>query len=278
MSSSLAKTKRRIRAVTGTRKLTGAMELIALAKLRRGLSEIEANRSFLKEFGISLARLALMEKERQDEKKHSGRRLLIAVYSDLGLCGPYNGDMDDFLERELGMGDLFYPIGDRSRSFLARKNPDIDETLPTLDLNARVEDCLAFAKALIAGYGKGNYSRVSIAYTHYVNSLRNVVLLDELLPLSFLGEAPVQELASPPELDLKAEKMLQVLLPSYLSSLIRARLLESSMSEQSARRLAMENANDNADELLEELNIAYNKARQAAITQEIVEVVAGSAH
>lgn len=276
MSTSLAKTKRRLRSIEGTRKLTKAMELIALAKLRKGLESIEGGRYFLLEFQKALATLQRMAGGEGMASPSKGKRLIVFLGSDLGLCGSYNVDLGKQLLSSARPGDLVYPIGSHASSFLEKSGLYKAEGLPTLTLDAHPEASFRFVEAAIAAMKEGAFAEIGIVYSHYVNSLKNLPLYERFYPLAELSDGKAEAGEVLPELDEDPSVLLEKLLLPYLSSLLSARIKESTIAEYSARRTAMETANDNADELIEELNVLYNKERQNAITQEIVEVVGGS--
>lgn len=277
MSTSLAKTKRRLRSVEGTRKLTKAMELIALAKLKKGLEGIEGGRYFLLEFQKALARLQKMAGEQGGNGVSAkGKRLIVFLGSDLGLCGPYNVDLGKQLLSVARPGDAIYPLGSHASSFVEKSGFAKAEGLPPLTLEASAESAFRFVEAALSAVAEGTYGEIGIVYSHYVNSLKNLPLYERVYPLAELASGKGSGEEIEPELDEDPQVLLERLLLPYLSSLLSARIRESTIAEYSARRTAMETANDNADELIQELNVLYNKERQNAITQEIVEVVGGS--
>ena len=281
MSSSLARTKRRIASIGNTRKLTRAMELIAMAKLRKGMDSLASRRLYLGEWrkALSLVKRQMAgdrEEEAKPENGGRGHRLVIAVYSDLGLCGPYNVDLGKQLLSVARSGDAIYPLGSHASSFVEKSGLAKAEGLPPLTLEASAESAFRFVEAALSAVDEGTYGEIGIVYSHYVNSLKNLPLYERVYPLAELAPEKNSREEIEPELDEDPQVLLEQLLLPYLSSLLSARIRESTIAEYSARRTAMETANDNADELIQELNVLYNKERQNAITQEIVEVVGGS--
>ena len=277
MSTSLAKIKRRLRSVEGTRKLTKAMERLALAKLKKGLECMMGRPYFLLEFQKALARLQKMAGEQGGNGASAkGKRLIVFLGSDLGLCGPYNVDLGKQLLSVARSGDAIYPLGSRASSFVEKSGLAKAEGLPPLTLEASAESAFRFVEAALSAMAEGTYGEIGIVYSHYVNSLKNLPLYERVYPLAELAPEKNSGEEIDPELDEDPQALLEQLLLPYLSSLLSARIRESTIAEYSARRTAMETANDNADELIQELNVLYNKERQNAITQEIVEVVGGS--
>ena len=277
MSTSLAKTKRRLRSIEGTRKITKAMELIALAKLKKGLERIEGGRYFLLEFSKTLSLLQRMERKKETEGSSlPGSRLIVFLGSDLGLCGSYNVDLGKELLRNAREGDAVYPVGGRAESFVTKCGLRLANGLPPLGLSGKIEEAVTFLEAALAAAKEGTYSEIGVVYSHYVNSLKNLPLYERIYPLPEPSRESLDGDGLRPELDEEPSALLDRLLLPYLSSLLAARIGESAIAECSARRTAMETANDNADELIQQLTVLYNKERQNAITQEIVEVVGGS--
>ena len=281
MSSSLARTKRRIASIGNTRKLTRAMELIAMAKLRKGMDSLASRRLYLGEWrkALSLVKRQMAgdrEEEAKPENGGRGHRLVIAVYSDLGLCGSYNGDMDALLAREVAEGDRLIVVGAKGDRLLRGGSYRGEEGFPPLSLRPKGDELYRFALHLKKEIDRGAISKAFLAATHYVNSLRNEARFEAIYPFD-VEEPPFPwESYAPPELDMDPRELYERLVPDYLASFLSERIEEAALSEQSARRTAMETATDNADELLDELELAYNKARQGSITQEIVEVVSGT--
>lgn len=275
MSQSLQKTKRRIVSIEGTRKLTGAMELIASSELRKLSSRVEHSRAYLEEFGKCLgkAKSAIKApKKAEEEAKENPPRLVLALFSDMGLCGAYNAEISAFMNEYMKKGNMLLCLGARSRTFDGKDIYEAPDFLPSLNAKSEGGEIAAFSKAVYEAFVFKRIASFEVVYSKYVNSLVNKVVSETLLPFPEI-KADADEA---PEFDMAPEKVYEALLSGYLTSLLSEKIAESRLSEASSRRKAMETANENADELLEELSIEYNKARQNAITQEIVEVVAGS--
>ncbi|MCR5078883.1 MAG: ATP synthase F1 subunit gamma [Bacilli bacterium] len=291
MAGNLTKTKRRIASIKSTKKITKAMEMVASVKLKRFKNAHENGIDYLKELEQEMGYLCHAEKEAiaksgkghishyQRENEDAKGNLYILVTSDLGLCAGYNSNLFRYFEEHFDKGkDTLAPIGNKGLTHYSREGDyQIDPFLSEIGLSVERNDVLARCDKIKKDFNRGKYKKVILVYTHYKNSISFIPTMETLLPLSIELEDKPYRVYAPELLEESPNKLLHRFLPSYLYAKIRATLVESQLSEQASRRNAMENANDNADELLNKLTIEYNKARQGAITQEITEVVSGSA-
>ena len=284
MSQGLSKTKRRIKAIEGTEKITKSMELIATAKVKRFLDENDRVAVYFKALDRLLSRLLKRLKELDislplTEEGSGDKDLYIVFSSDLGLCGGYNSELFAFAASTIPDDALIAPIGSKGRRRYERGGLDnLVLDYANLPLNSlRYEKVDEIAEELLGKFKEGQYKNIYLVRTEYKNSISFKPRVDRLFPLSMLEEEEVDETYQcPPLLDDDPGKMLDALLPLYSSFWLYSKFVDSQLAEQASRRAAMDGANDNADKLLEKLRIDYNKARQNAITQEITEVVAGS--
>jgi F-type H+-transporting ATPase subunit gamma len=285
--------KRRIRSVRNTRKITRAMELVAAAKLRRAQARIESMRPYAETMreliaGVSRAsgsvRLPLLEQREQVSSV-----LVVPMTGDRGLAGAFNAQVlrrSLAIERQLvgeGLSVQWLGVGKKGRSTLVfRRKPLVGDFVGFTDRPA-YSDAQAIAHRAAELFTTREVDRVVLVYNAYVSALTQQVTEQDLLPISAeilgAGEEEEQEAAAlrgdfifEPE----PEEILERLLPVYLESQVYRALLESAASEQGARMTAMRNASKNAGELIDRLTLQMNRARQAEITQEILEVVAGA--
>ena len=206
-------------------------------------------------------------------------RTCVVTGSCLHLVGPLGFSLDEKSLHRAGLGyweSLSVAVYENWEDFVEKNGLAKAEGLPPLTLEASAESAFRFVEAALSAVAEGTYGEIGIVYSHYVNSLKNLPLYERVYPLAELAPGKDSGEEIEPELDEDPQVLLEQLLLPYLSSLLSARIRESTIAEYSARRTAMETANDNADELIQELNVLYNKERQNAITQEIVEVVGGS--
>ncbi len=282
MSTSLAKTKRRISSIRSTEKTTKAMELIASVKVKRFRDAYEKGLQYSHEFRDLMGYLF---GESPELLSHYGREnegdlptLYLAIGSNMGLCGAYNNNIYKLIDKTVKENDYLAPIGNKLANHYLRSGRyknlimDFKELNSSLDFDTFHEDC----KRLKVAFNEKKYKDIVIIYTHYVNSISFMPLSYRLLPVQIGKKNWVNDSFCPPLIEEGAHEAIHRLMPEYLVSVLYSLLLESELSENASRRTAMDNANDNADDLLRKLNIEYNKARQNAITQEITEVVGGA--
>ncbi len=285
MSLGLNKTKRRIASVKSTQKITKAMGMIASVKLKRCKDRFDASelyRGRVRELISKCFYYAKNPSKRFTQAKEGAKgTLFIVITSNLGLCAGYNSNLLKYARTLIDPNnDGLLLVGEKGKHHFSRDEAFQESivNLSDIGLGASYRECFKFAFELMRIWEKARYEKIELIYTHYVNSLRFEPASARLLPISPEVELPDYEAYCPPIIEPKAEQVLNRLLPYYLAGSFYNYLSESELSEQSARRMAMDNANDNADELLDKLTIEYNKARQTAITQEIVEVVSGSSN
>lgn len=283
MARGLQATKRRIRSVSATRKITKAMELVATAKLKKTKDRLEGVKGYTDEVMDMVAHILSKAVDAESPyfvKNDSPATLYIVVTSSMGLCGGYNSNLLKYFMSEFNKAtDDVITIGLkgyvylRNREVKARKAYNDDST------GQEYYQAKVAAKEALHLYTQGHYGKVCLVYTRFVNSVTFQPVVATLLPVDKdqfnvkekEGKFKVDTLFEP-----DASSIINALIPMYFESTLYGRLVESHVSEQASRRLAMENASDNADEIIDKLLLDYNKARQAAITQEISEIVAGA--
>ena len=266
--------KARIRSVESTQKITKAMQLVAASKLKKQKQYMEENREYafyLKETVQSI----LSTIEVHDHPylvTHEGKTCTIVFTSDMGLCGGYNANVYRMLE-ECREDDIVM-IGGRGYGWIRTKSFHVIDT--HLDLEDECYSELSeVADKVLAMYTNGEIAKIRILYTRYVNPVTFTPVLVDLLPIVKEEREEEKGAKALTEFEPQGDQILNTLIPLYLRSLIYSYFLETKTSEQASRRMAMESATDNADELKETLELEFNQARQAAITQEITEIVGG---
>ena len=285
--------KRRVRSVSNTRKITKAMELVAAAKLRRAQARIEAMRPYadtMVELMAGTARASSSVRglpllQRREERNVA----IVPLTGDRGLAGAFNGQVlrrAIALERELSGGGRavrWLVAGKKGRSSLRFRRYDIDAAWTDFTDRPAYSDAQAIAHRLTELYSAGEIDRAVIVYNEFVSPLVQRVVARDVLPIDERllagggdddrrSDALRGDFIFEPE----PEQILQRLLPVYLETELYRALLESAASEHGARMTAMRNATKNAGELIDRLTLEMNRARQAEITQEILEVVAGA--
>ncbi len=286
--------KRRIRSVRNTRKITKAMELVAGARLRRAEARIQAMRPYadrMRELMIGTARAAgpLARHPLLEERAEVRRVVLIAVTGDRGLAGPFNTQVlrrAFALERELragGQEPVWCVVGKKGRSTLTFRRYELAGSWAGFTDRPAYTDAAAITRRVSELFTNGDADRVVLVYNRYISPLNQEVETLDLLPvprraLEEDGEKTAYEVALEGDFiyEPEPEEILARLLPTYVETTIYRALLESAASELGARMTAMRNASKNAEELIDRLTLDMNRARQAEITQEILEVVGGA--
>lgn len=287
--------KRRVDSVRNTRKITRAMELVASAKLRRSQERIEALRPYAAGMrrlmnqaakrSTGLAKLPLLEDRTEIENA-----TVVTVTGDRGLAGAFNVNIirrgyqaaDEL--REAGAADVdFIAIGKKGAGTLRFRGVPIDRTFEGFSSEPTFADASQVAEHLVERFISGETDRVLLVYNAFKSVLEQKVTVEQLLPVERRtveeqDEETVElfQERSLADFEPSAEVLLEALLPTYVDTTIYRALVESAAAENAARRNAMRNATDNAGQLIGDLTLAMNRARQAAITQEILEVVAGA--
>ena len=288
--------KRRIRSVRNTRKITKAMELVAGARLRRAEARIQAMRPYAERMrelmigtaraaGPSSARLPLLQ-EREDGRTTG----VLAITGDRGLAGPFNSQIlrrAFALEREArggGQDVRWLVVGKKGRSTLTFRRYDLSGDWAGFTDRPAYSDAAAVAHRVVELFIGGELDRVVLVYNRYYSPLTQKVETIDLLPIPRSALEEGEDEKTPLEIALEGdiiyepepEEILERLLPAYVETTVYRALLESAASELGARMTAMRNASKNANELIDRLTLDMNRARQAEITQEILEVVAGA--
>jgi F-type H+-transporting ATPase subunit gamma len=289
--------KRRIRSVRNTRKITKAFELVAGARLRRAEARIQAMRPYaerMRELMIGTARAAGPSSSRLPllEQREDGRTVgIVAVTGDRGLAGPFNSQIlrrAFELEREIrgdGKETRWLAVGKKGRSTLTFRRYDVTADWTGFTDRPAYSDAAAIAHRVVELFVQREVDSVRLVYNRYYSPLTQKVETIDLLPIPrAMLEEGEDEPKSPYEIALEGdiiyepepEQILERLLPTYVETTVYRALLESAASELGARMTAMRNASKNASELIDRLTLDMNRARQAEITQEILEVVAGA--
>lgn len=278
MSQGLTKTKRRIQSVTSTKKITKAMNLVATVKLKRwknNMDNIISYLSVMEEIISSCVGSVSSESELPEFQKYPNAKgnLYVVVSSTLGLCGGYNYNLFRFVNSIITKDDKILVIGTKGFSRLSREEFDVDDNYVLFLDKFDYQKVSTLKDDLLDLYKSGNYKSVKMITTTYKNSLTFIPREINIFPLENLtkNESDDSVIFEPSK-----KEVISLIIPKYLETLIYGHLTEAMVCEQASRRNAMDNATDNAEELLDKLKIEFNKARQASITQEITEVVGGS--
>jgi len=283
--------KRRIRSIRNTRKITKAMELVASARLRRAQARIEAMRPYadrMTELMVGTARASTsLQGLTLLQRREVKRAAIVPLTGDRGLAGAFNAQVLRHafaLERQLsaeGVETRWLVAGKKGRSSLTFRRYEIDQSWIGFSDRPVYHDAQAIARKAAELYENGEVDRVVIVYNEFVSALVQRVVERDLLPipeeaLDREGDEAEQAQLGDFIYEPEPEEILKRLLPVYVETELYRALLESAASEQGARMTAMRNASGNAADLISSLTLDMNRARQAEITQEILEVVAGA--
>ncbi len=286
MSGNLRDMRRKIASIKSTQKITNTMKLVAAAKFRRAQNDILLLRPYaykMHEMASSLALRANPELHPLLAKKEEKRVLLVTVTSDRGLCGAFNVNIlskaEAFCQEKGTQGKevVVITVGRKARDhFKRRPEYRVERTFVDFFLK-RVEysDAAMLAELVTAEFVSGKYDAVYVVYNEFKSAIRQEVRLERLLPIEPM-EVREEEVVVDFIYEPSPQEILDELLPLHFKTQMYRVFLESYASEQGARMTAMDNATKNAEDLIKSLTLQYNKARQASITKEILEVVAGA--
>ncbi len=274
--------KRRITSVESTKKITRAMKMVAAAKLRKAQDKAENARPFFKKTRETLVDIVEYTVDAREHplliKKDGNRHLYILITGDRGLCGAYNHKIIDLLEENISddQETNLITIGKKGSQYFDKRGYDIVSEYikitdyPDYGLANKIGD------EVISLFKEDIVDRVSLLYTHFNSALSHKPMIYSLLPVDSPEESEKYESKIDYIYEPSPEEVLDILLPQYINNILYAALLESKASEYGARMTAMDSATDNANEMIDELTLSYNRARQAEITTEITEIVGGA--
>lgn len=282
-SNNMPDIKRRIKSVTSTEHITSAMKLVSAAKLRKAKATFERTNEYFHYVTESIDEI-FNNSSRIPEKYLAGNREIentcyIIITSCKGLCGSFNSSVIKQAELELASASedsVIVAIGSKGKEYFEKRGKNIfcDYLLPPEEIT--FEETRTMARKIIDMYDKGKIDCVRLIYTSFVNNLEQQVQSVQLLPFEIEKSMDVMKIDNQVEYEPSVEAVFNYLVPKYVEILLYGAVIESATCEHAARRMAMENATDNAREMLGQLSLFYNRARQAAITNEIIEVVSGS--
>lgn len=269
--------RRRIRSVKATKKITSAMELIAASKLQKQKNMMEANRLYASTLHSTINKV-LSRAELDDVsflKERKGKTLTLVFVSDMGLCGAYNANVLSYLSQHASPDQRYMVVGAKGQLWFKQHDLDVMMRIPESD-NLTYSQLSKLGEKATRLFEEGQIARFEVIYTKFVNSMSFEPTAIQLLPLRHEIETVEEPMHQDLILEPNPQELISHLMPMYMNSLLFSLWLESKTSEQAARRLAMDNATDNAEDIIQELVLKFNQSRQAAITQEITEIVSGA--
>jgi F-type H+-transporting ATPase subunit gamma len=277
----------KIKSVENTRKITRAMEMVAASKMRKAQERMRAARPYAEKIRQVAAHLSRANPEYRHPflvKRTTAKNIgVIVVTSDKGLCGGLNTNVLRLVATKMkeweaeGRGISVCPIGNKGFSFMSRIGANVRSHMIGLGDVPHIEKLIGAVKVMLDAYVAGEVDAIYLSYNGFVNTMRQEPRVEQLLPLKDSGAAPEAGSTWDYIYEPDAKVVVDELLVRYVESLVYNAVTENQASEQSARMVAMKAASDNAKEVIGELKLIYNKARQAAITKEISEIVGGAA-
>ncbi|MGI6587910.1 MAG: ATP synthase F1 subunit gamma [Peptococcia bacterium] len=273
--------KRRMKSVESTQQITKAMKMVAASKLRRTQTAVIRSRPYTEKMEEILSRIVASAGEIthpilvERPVKAVG---IILITADKGLAGGYNVNVQKAalqLATQLspkGIDVEFITVGSKGRDFLRRRNKKVKAVFAGINDVPTFSEAQRLAKVAVNSYMEGEYDQVYLVYQEFITTVQQHPVVKQLLPLPYeKGEEEVEYIYEP-----APQEVLSILLPQYINNTMFHILTETKASEHGARMTAMTSATDNAEEMLEKLNLSYNRSRQAAITREISEIVGGA--
>ena len=277
--------RNQIGSIKSTQKITSAMEMVAASKMRKAQERMKATRPYAEKMRQAIGHIAKSNKDyvhpfmKERDVKRVG---YIVVSSDRGLCGGLNTNSFKLLVREMrawkekGVETDICAIGQKGASFFRSYGGNVVAALTHIGDSPSAEKLIGNVKVMLDAFEEGKIDRLYVIYNEFVNTMTQKPLAEQLLPLP---EGDDEEIGHQWDYIYEPDSrpILDGLLPRYIESQVYQGVVENLACEQAARMIAMKSATDNAGDIINELQLAYNKARQAAITQEISEIVSGAA-
>ena len=272
--------KNRIRSMESTKQITKAMEMVAASKLRHAQARVLASRPYFEILQKTISEIANSNRDFSSpylRKREIKRTLFIVIAGDRGLAGGYNSNVLKLCLQEMqGKNASVLPIGKKALDYFTSHNGDIYTAAYSMADEMKLSACFTVAKGIAKAFLDGTYDEVHLVYTRFNSVLSQSPMAMKILPLEPVKPDSESKTHMDTVYEPSAEEVFAAIVPEYLGGVLYGALCESRCAEQAARRTAMDSATQNAEEMIADLNLKYNRARQAAITQEITEIVAGA--
>lgn len=279
--ASMRDIKRRKSSVQSTQQITKAMKLVSTVKLQRAKGRAEKSKTY---FSCMYDTVVSML-SRAGEINHpflkageSTKKAIIVITANRGLAGGYNSNIVKLVRNsELNREDcIIYAIGSKGKDALARLGYEIRADFSNVIEEPTYADAMKISNEVLKAFATGEIGEIYVAYTGFKNTVTHVPTLLKLLPIKVEDERSAEEQKAVLEFEPEAEEALDLIIPKYITSLIYGAMIESVASENGARMQAMDSATNNAEDMISDLSLKYNRARQGSITQELTEIVAGA--
>ena len=270
--------KTRIRSMESTKQITKAMEMVAASKLRHAQARVINSRPYFETLYNTITDIVNSNSEFSSPyltQRTGSRKLFVVIAGDRGLAGGYNSNILKLVYAQMeGIDATVLPIGRKAVDFFRSKGiPALTESYSDA-ADVSIGDCFSIAKLISKAYLKEEFDEIHIGYTNFVSVLSQTPATLQMLPL--LQQPSKKTTQTDILYEPDSTEVFAAIVPEYLGGILYGALCESRAAEQAARRTAMESATQNAEDMIADLSLKFNQARQAAITQEITEIVAGS--
>ena len=282
-AESMQDIKRRIRSVTSTEHITNAMKLVSAGKLRKAKAIFEKTNENSHYITHTIAEIFNSSQDIPPEYLAGNREIkttcYIIVTSCRVLCGGFNSNVLKEAQREIDADwekPVIFAIGSKGKEYFEKRGYEIYGDYLAPPENISFLETREMSVPIIEMYNRGEIDEVVLIYTSFISSMEQEVKNVTLLPFEIEKDPDIIRNSKPVEYEPSVEAVFNYLVPKYVEMMIYGAVVESATCEHAARRMAMENATDNAREMLDKLSLNYNRARQSAITDEIIEIVAGS--
>lgn len=273
--------KRRIKGINSTMQITKAMELVSSSKLRKARENLEKSRPFYNTVYNNIRETLSYTSNLKHpylNKREVKKSLYIVVTADRGLAGGFNSNIIRKVESEIKdkkENVALILVGVKAKDYFTRRGYKVLGDFTRMTEEPSFHDAKTIGDMALNAYEEAKVDEVKIVYTEFVSTINQEVKEVKLLPSESFEEEKEKKLVVV-DFEPSPEEVLDYLIPKYIQSVIYGALIESASSQQAARRVAMENATENAEEMIDELDLLYNRARQAAITAELSEIVSGA--
>lgn len=276
--ASMQSIKRRIKSVNGTRQITRAMNLVASSKLSKAKESYESSKPFFESITKVISSIVKDADSVFTQKREVKNTGVIVITGDRGLCGGYNINVcKRALELEEKGSTVYFAVGSRGYDYLSHKSCNFSDVYTGISENPDYENAREIGERVTEMFVNNQLDRVYIVYTEYISTISNEPRVMQLLPvLSDDFEKSESTDLTMTLYEPSEESVLAYVIPKYVNAVIYGALTESAVCELTSRMTAMDSATDNASQMLDSLNLHYNRARQGAITQELTEIVSGS--
>lgn len=279
--ASMRDIKRRKSSITSTQQITKAMKLVSTVKLQKARTHAEATEPYFNYMYRTVSSMLAKTKNLEHPYLKAGdvsKKAVVVITSNRGLAGGYNSNIvklitqGDFKKEELDI----YAVGTKGEEALLSRDYSIKESVPQMIEDPTYEDAAALCKKVLESFANKEVGEIYLAYTHFKNTVTQEAKLIKLLPVEIDETQMTENSDILMNFEPNTEDALELIIPKYVTSLFYGALVESFASENGARMQAMDSATSNAEDMISDLTLKYNRARQGSITQELTEIIAGA--